>query len=363
MIPDLVSSCFELVNIYSVSHQEESISEYVLEQLSECSWLEVEVIDSEIVAKSNLGLPKRVLFAGHLDTVPSSGNFPGRIEGDSCWGLGSVDMKAGLSVFLELAKNITKPSMDVTFVFYTCEEVDRSYSGLGKLYQQRPDLIKADAVVLGEPSGAKIEAGCQGTMRILLKLTGVRAHTARPWMGRNAIHRLHLVLAFLNDYDPRSVLIDGCEFKESLQAVKIEGGIANNVVPDEVNLAINFRFAPDRNVDQAFDHLKILLEPFIESEDGDSIELIEGVEGALPNLSNPVLASLAEKAGSVNAKLGWTDVATFSSMGVPATNFGPGDPGLAHSPTEHVTKQDLETVYKILFELCSQTKEQEIESK
>lgn len=357
MTPDLLSSCFDLVNIYSVSHQEESLSEYVQQQLSTCSWLDVEVIDSEIVASSHLGLPKRILFAGHLDTVPSSGNFPGRLEDESCWGLGSVDMKAGLSVFLELAKNLQKPIMDVTFVFYTCEEVDRSYSGLWKLYQQRPELIKADAVILGEPTGAKVEAGCQGTMRILVKMSGVRAHTARPGMGLNAIHRLHLVLALLNDYKPRTIVIDSCEFKESLQAVKIEGGIANNVVPDEVNLAINFRFAPDRNVVQAFDYLKALLEPVMAVENGDAIELIEGVEGALPSLSNPILSSLAKKAGSVDAKLGWTDVSTFASMGVPATNFGPGDPALAHSPNEYVTKQDLETVYKILFELCSKTEE------
>jgi succinyl-diaminopimelate desuccinylase len=343
---DLLDRCAELVDIPSVSHGEAAITDHLQALLADVPWLTVERVEHNLVARTQLGRSQRLVLAGHTDTVPANGNEGARVEGDVLWGLGSADMKSGVAVLLELARTVAEPAVDVSYVFYECEEVDQRFNGLKKLLAQRPDLLEGDAAVLAEPTGARIEAGCQGTLRVNVTLAGQRAHTARPWMGRNAIHRLGEVLARVAAYEGRRPVIDGCEFREALQAVRVEGGVAGNVVPDRATVELNHRFAPDRTPDEALEHVHGVVGAL---EEGDGFELVDRAPPAPPSLAHPLLRALAEQSGPPPAaKLGWTDVAFFAAAGVPAVNFGPGEPTLAHTAEERVDRAQLETVFAVL---------------
>jgi succinyl-diaminopimelate desuccinylase len=342
-VTDLLALTAELVDIPSVSHDERAITDHLQGALRTVPWLDIDRVGENLVARTQLGRPARLLLAGHTDTVPVNGNAGARVEGDVLHGLGSCDMKSGVAVLLELARRVADPVVDVTYVFYACEEVDARFNGVNRLFAERPDLLACDAAVLAEPTGARIEAGCQGTMRVEVTFAGERAHTARAWMGRNAIHRLGEVLTRVSAYEARRVTIDGCEFREGLQAVRVEGGVAGNVVPDRATLWLNHRFAPDRTAAQAEAHVRGLVEP------ADGFELVDLAPPAAPALTHPLLADLLGRTGAPpRAKLGWTDVGRFAEHGVPATNFGPGDPLLAHTAGEHVTRADVERVYDVL---------------
>ncbi len=346
---DLLALTAELIGIPSVSHGEAALADRIEEELRARPGLEVERIGDSVVARTALGQSRRLLLAGHLDTVPPSGPAGARIEGDAVSGLGAVDMKGGLAVLLDLARSVPEPAVDVTYLFYACEEVERHHNALGRLALDRPELLAADAAVLGEPTGGRVEAGCQGTMRATVSKGGRRAHTARPWTGRNAVHRLLPVLEALDRYQPRAVVIDGCEYTEQLQAVRIEGGVAGNVVPDSASCTVNYRFAPDRTPAQAEAELGRLLDVGPDPAEGDSLTVVDVAAGAPPSLDHPLLAALVAATGSApRAKLGWTDVATFWAAGIPATNFGPGDPLLSHTPDEVVTRAELEAVRAVL---------------
>jgi succinyl-diaminopimelate desuccinylase len=305
------------------------------------------------VARTHLSRPYRLVLAGHLDTVPPNGNERARLEGDVLWGIGAADMKAGCAVILDLARSVPEPTCDVTYVLYECEEVEARHNGLRRLLAERPDLVAGHAAVLGEPTGAVVEAGCQGTLRIAVTMAGVRAHSARPWTGTNAIHRLAPLLARAAAFAGRRPVLDGCEFAEALSAVRVEGGVAGNVVPDRAVVHLNHRFAPDRDTGEALARLREYLAPVVDEEAGDTVELLDAADGAVPGLSHPLLAGLVAGAGPARAKLGWTDVAFFSARGVPATNFGPGDPELAHAAGERVDRAQLETVHAALGALLS----------
>ena len=348
-MPDgLFGMATALVAIPSVSHVEGPMADAVEAALRLCPWLTVERVGDNVVARTHLGREQRVLLAGHLDTVPpAGGNEEPRIEGDTLYGVGAADMKGGVAVFLHLAGTTPDPSVDVTWCFYTCEEVSREFNGLHHLWDQRPELLAADAAILGEPTGGVVEAGCQGTMRVLISLMGRRAHPARPHTGRNAIHRLAPLLATVAGYQGRRPVLDGCEYVEQLQAVEISGGVSGNVVPDEASLLINHRFAPDRTPEQAEASLRDLLGPHLEP--GDRWELTDSAAGAPPGLDHPVLAGLVEATGSrPQAKQGWTDVSSLWAHGIPAANFGPGDPLVAHTPHENVTAGELERAAAVL---------------
>ncbi len=343
--PDgLLGLATALVGIPSVSHQEGAMADAVQAALGLCPWLIVDRVRDNVVARTDLGRPRRVLLAGHLDTVPpAEGNDRPRVEGSTLFGLGAADMKGGLAVFLHLAGLLTEPAMDVTWCFYAGEEVSREHNGLLHLWEERPDLLVADAAILGEPTGGRVEAGCQGTMRVRVTLSGLRAHTARPHAGRNAIHRLAGLLTAIADFDVRRPVIDGCEYAEQLQVVSVEGGVAGNVVPDRATVVINHRFAPDRSAAQAESSVRELLAPHLEP--GDHWELLEAAPAAPPALDHPILAALVSATGEPpRAKVGWTDVAFFAERGIPAANFGPGDPLLAHTPGEHVSSAELHYV-------------------
>lgn len=343
MSTDLLAATAELVSIPSVSRHEARLADHVEAVLRGCEWLAVERVGDNVVAHSELGRPARLVVAGHLDTVPPAGNQTPRIEGDVLYGLGAADMKGGLAVMLELAVAAAPRELDVTWCFYRGEEIDRAENGLVQLVGQRPELLAGDAAVLCEPTGGLVEAGCQGTIRARVELGGIRAHTARPHRGINAIHRLGAVIAKVASYEPRAVVLDGCEYVERLQVVAVEGGVAANVVPDRASATVNFRFAPDRDSEGAQGFLAQFFEDVLEADRGDRYDVLDVGPAAPPRLDHPLLARLLEATGRPpRAKLGWTDVATFAARGVPATNYGPGDPELAHQAHECVTRASLE---------------------
>jgi succinyl-diaminopimelate desuccinylase len=330
---DPIALTAALVDIPSESRNEQRIADDVEAALrGQTEGYEVIRNGDAVLARTNFGRPSRVLLAGHLDTVPAADNVPSRLVGDELFGCGTSDMKSGDAVFLHLAATIAEPSHDITLVMYDCEEIESSANGLGRIERELPDWLQADVAILGEPSGGYIEAGCQGTIRVVVRAVGTRAHSARSWLGDNAIHKLGAVLDRLASYEPRNVDIDGCTYREGLSAVRIDGGIAGNVIPDAASVTVNFRFAPDRSVEQAVAHVREVLDGL----DVD-VELTDAAAGALPGLTKPAAAALVQAAGGqVRAKFGWTDVARFAALGIPAVNYGPGDPNMAHRVDERV---------------------------
>jgi succinyl-diaminopimelate desuccinylase len=339
---DTVQLTEDLVNIESVSGHEQEIADAVEAALREVDHLEVQRFGHTVVARTNQGRAERVVIAGHIDTVPLNANLPARRDEHALPGLGACDMKGGVAVALRLAATMPVTNRDVTYLFYECEEVEAERNGLQLLSQSHPELLQADFAILMEPSDAVVEAGCQGTLRVDVRTRGTRAHSARSWTGVNAIHGAGEVLARLNAYEPRRPVIDGLEYHEGLNAVFITGGVAGNVLPDECVVSVNYRFAPDRSVEEAYAHMR-------EVFDGFEIELSDSAPAAMPGLSVPAAAAFIEAVGGrANPKFGWTDVARFSGLGIPAVNFGPGDPHLAHKQDELVPLDHIATVEKQL---------------
>jgi succinyl-diaminopimelate desuccinylase len=325
-----------LVDIESVSGNEAALADLIEAAIAELPHLAVHRDGNALVARTELGRAERVAIAGHIDTVPEAGNLPSRLADGVLHGLGSCDMKSGVAVALRLAARLPAPSRDITFVFYDCEEVEAERNGLLRLSRTSPDLLAADFAVLMEPTAAMVEGGCQGTMRAEVATTGERAHSARSWMGRNAIHEAGAVLDVLRRYEPRQPEVDGLTYHEGLNAVGISGGVAGNVIPDECVVTVNYRFAPDRDAEQAAEHLR---EVFA----GWDVRVTDVVGGARPGLHRPAARSfVAAMGGEARAKFGWTDVARFDALGIPAVNFGPGDPLVAHARHEHVELAQIE---------------------
>lgn len=329
-----------LVRIDSVSGNEDELATLIHERLRSNDSLNVERVGDNVVARTFGHHATRVLIAGHLDTVPGDPSAA-VIDGEVLRGLGASDMKGSLAAMLDLALDPVPRPVELTWVFYAREEIERSRSGLVEVAELRPDLLVADVAVLAEPTDGRVEAGCQGTLRVKVTLRGRRAHTARPFTGRNAIHRLGDVLAFVATYEPREVELDGVVFVEQLQAVGVEGGVAPNVVPDVASCVLNHRVAPDRSREDAVSWLRGHLGELL--DDDDSLEVVDWAPSARPELANHHLARLVALTGEVpRAKVGWTDVATFHELGVPATNFGAGDPLLAHRSDEYVSASQVD---------------------
>ncbi len=328
---DPVQLCAALVDVPSVSGNEATLADLVEEAFREqAPHLEVLRSGDAVLARTHLGRERRVLLAGHLDTVPIADNLPSRRDGDLLYGCGTSDMKAGDAVFAHLAATLTAPRHDLTVVFYDCEEVEAVRNGLGRIERDHREWLDADLAVLGEPTSGAVEAGCQGTLRAEITARGRRAHSARSWLGVNAIHAAGEVLDRLRAYAPREVAIDGCGYREGLQAVRIAGGVAGNVVPDECVVTVNFRFAPDRDLAAAEQHVRDVFE-------GLQVVVTDRSPGALPGLQAPAAQEfLAATGAEATAKYGWTDVSRFAALGIPAINYGPGDPNLAHTREEHV---------------------------
>ncbi|MGL5809738.1 MAG: succinyl-diaminopimelate desuccinylase [Nocardioides sp.] len=341
---DVVRLTEQLVDIASVSRHEQVIADAVAGAVSGIAHLRLSRHGNTVVARTDFGLAERVLIAGHLDTVPVNGNFPSRRDDTSriLYGLGTCDMKGGDAVMLRLAAGVAEPNRDVTYVWYEAEEIESEYNGLGLLAAAAPDLLEADFAILMEPSDAVIEAGCQGTLRAEIRTRGVRAHSARSWRGSNAIHAAGEILNRLTSYQAREPVVDGLTYREGLNAVGIAGGVAGNVIPDECVVGVNYRFAPDRIPAEAEAYVREFFEPY-------DVTVTDVAAGARPGLDSPAAREFVRSAGGVvNPKFGWTDVALFAGLGVPAVNYGPGDPMLAHHADEHVRMDDIITCERTL---------------
>lgn len=339
---DVVTLTRTICDIESVSLEEQALADAVEAALRALPHLTVTRIGHTLVARTDLGRAERVVLAGHLDTVPLTvdpSNLPTRLVdgpgGEVLWGRGTVDMKGGVAVLLRIAQLVAEPTRDVTFVCYEGEEIDSQFNGLLHVQQQRPELIDdADFAVLLEPTNAHVEGGCKGTLRVEVTTKGIAAHSARPWKGHNAIHDAGEILARLTAYEAETVTVDGLDYHEALSAVLISGGTATNVIPDRCVVTVNYRYAPTRTPDEAEAHVREVLHGF-------DLEVTDNAGGARPGLGLPAAQAFVEALGvEVTAKQGWTDVARFAEMGVPAVNFGPGDPNLAHMddeqcPVEH----------------------------
>lgn len=346
MVLDLTASSVDLTraicDIPSVSGEEKSLADAIEAAVTPLEHLDVFRHGNTIVARTDRGRAQRVAIAGHIDTVPINANLPTRdIEIDGVpylWGRGTVDMKAGTAVQLKLAAELTDPAIDITWMWYDNEEVEASKNGLGLLASVRPDLFEADFAILGEPSNGEVEGGCNGTLRALVRTSGVRAHSARAWIGENAIHRAAPILTRLAEYRAEEVLVEGLLYRESLSAVRIAGGVAGNVIPDACEVEVNYRFAPSKSAADAEAHLRGVLAGF-------DIEITDAAEGARPGLDAEIAKQFVAAVGAEpRPKYGWTDVARFSALGIPAVNYGPGDPHLAHHDEERVPLAQIDAV-------------------
>lgn len=342
----LVELTRDLVDCESVSGNEAALAGAIEASLRSYPWLEVTRNGDAVIARTNFKKKTRILLAGHLDTVPVVGNLPSRLihleREQVIWGRGSVDMKSGVAVMLKLASELSQARFDLTWIFYDNEEVDSSKNGMARVAAQQPQLLKGDYAVLLEPTGGFIEGGCNGTLRASVRVRGKKAHSARPWMGVNAIHAAAEVLSRLQCYEPRTVLVDGLEYRESMNAVRFESGIANNVIPDLAEITVNHRFAPDRTEAEAVAEIEALFSGF-------ELEIADIAPGARPGLNLDIASGLLDSVDyPPRAKHGWTDVSRFSQLGIPAVNFGPGDPNLAHSDDENVPVGQLQAVHSAL---------------
>lgn len=346
MTIDLSQSSAELTRIIcdipSVSGDEQVLADLIEDSLAGLPHLEVIRHGNTVVARTDLGRAQRVVIAGHIDTVPINGNVPTRpveIDGDDyLWGRGTVDMKAGVAVQLKLAAELTDPAVDITWMWYDNEEVEAALNGLTLLAAARPDLFVGDFAILGEPSNGEVEGGCNGTLRAVVRTTGVRAHSARSWIGENAIHAAGPVLQRLAEYRPREVVVEGLAYREGLNAVFISGGVAGNVIPDACEIEVNYRFAPSKSPEEAEAHVRSVFAGF-------DVEITDAAPGARPGLDAPIAKHFVEAVGAEpRPKYGWTDVARFSALGIPAVNYGPGDPHLAHHDEERVPLAQIEAV-------------------
>lgn len=338
---DLVDLLQQVVDVESVSGNEGHLADMVEQALRDQPHLDVARDGDCVVARTHLGRQERVVIAGHLDTVPVAANLPSvrrRVDGeDRVYGRGSCDMKGGVAVALAVAAAVAEPVVDVTWVFYDHEEVASELNGLGRMSRTHPDVLDAAFAVLMEPSNALVEAGCQGTLRVCVRTRGTASHSARSWLGVNAIHAMAGALDQLATYRPRTVTIDGLDYREGLNAVGITGGIATNVIPDSCELVVNYRFAPDLSGDEAVEHVRTVFA-------GYEVEVCDLAPGALPGLHHRAAADFLRAVGAEpRPKYGWTDVARFAELGIPAVNYGPANPDLAHTDHEYVPVAQLET--------------------
>jgi succinyl-diaminopimelate desuccinylase len=343
---DLTASSIDITrqicDIESVSGNEKELADEIVAALEGFAHLEIIRDGDTVVARTNLGRDRRAVIAGHIDTVPLNGNLPTRFERENgieyLWGRGTVDMKSGSAVQLKLAAELTDPAIDVTWMWYDHEEVSNDLNGLGRLARNRPDLFAGDFAILGEPSNGVVEGGCNGNLRVEVRTYGLRAHSARGWIGENAIHKAAAILDTLAAYEAREVEVDGLVYREGLNAVGISGGVAGNIIPDECMVHINYRFAPSRSSEDAIAHMHELFGEY-------DITVVDRADGARPGLDAPLAQEfLAAVGGTAKPKYGWTDVARFSAMGIPAVNYGPGDPLKAHADDERVAVEQITAV-------------------
>ncbi len=350
---DVADLTAALIDIPSVSGEEKPLADAIEQALRALPRLTVDRYGNNVVARTRFGSAKRIVLAGHIDTVPIADNVPSKLEGDLLYGCGASDMKSGVAVQLKItaaagAAGRPEPAHDLTFVFYDREEIEAVHNGLGHVARAHPDWLAGDFALLLEPTDGVLEGGCQGTLRARVSVFGRRSHSARSWLGQNAIHRAAPVLNRLAEYQAREVEVEGLLFREGLNAVGISGGVAGNVIPDECAVLVNFRFAPDRSEEQAAQHVREVFSGG--AFEGCQVEIVDSAPAARPGLDLPEAAGFARLIGAApRAKYGWTDVARLSGLGVPAVNYSPGDPNLAHTRDEHVSVTKIRQAERLLL--------------
>ena len=335
----LAQRTLELVNIHSPSRGEAEIAAYVSDAIE----LPRIYADEDVLFAGHrrAGRPLAVL-AGHLDTVPAQDNFPGRLENGVVVGLGASDMKGGLAVMIELARTLTEPELDLAYLFFTREELAAGETPLPRFFDECSEIAEAELIVMMEPTDNTIQAGCLGNLNARLVYTGVSAHSARPWLGTNAIHRAIRGLAGLAALEPLDVEVGGLVFREVVSVVGIHGGIAQNVVPDRAEAEINYRYAPNRSPADAEACLRELA--------GEAV--LEDLANSPPAhvAANTPLVNRLRAAGdfALEPKQAWTPVAEFAARGLDAVNFGPGATRYAHRRDERVEVAELVRSYESL---------------
>jgi succinyl-diaminopimelate desuccinylase len=290
--------------------------------------------------------PGKVLLVGHTDTVPLQGHVGARIEGDRLHGLGATDMKGGLAVMVHILENLGTDRL--VGIFYAGEEGPISGNDLGAILDSLPDLSSAEAGIVMEPTNRGMDLGCQGSVNVTVSFLGEAAHSARPWLGVNAVTRAGEFLTMMDGLEPEIHPIEGLEFKEVISVTRASGGVANNIIPSRFDLNVNYRFSPDRTTDEAVERLASLFEM------ADEFEVVDLALAAYPEASHPLFQDLAAKSGAaISHKQGWTDVAQLAERGIPGVNFGPGETALAHKPGESIALDDLDWAYEALVAVLS----------
>jgi succinyl-diaminopimelate desuccinylase len=338
-LTDLVETVTWLVDIPSVTGEEAGLRDAIAGRLE--GMPQQAIAESLVVGEPREGA---VMLAGHLDTVPLQGDIGARLEGDRVHGLGATDMKGGLAVMIHLIETLGPEN--VTCVFYAGEEGPLAGNQLGRVLEETAWLRGSSAAVVLEPTDRAIEAGCQGVINAEVVFTGRPAHSARPWLGENAITKAGEFLVLFGALEPEPHVVGGLEFLEVMSITTAHGGVARNVIPGEFVMNVNYRFAPDRSHDAAVARLRQVCAP------ADRVEVTDLAPAGSVDVDHPLFRALIESTGApVRAKQGWTDVAQLSSAGLPAVNFGPGEPSLAHKPGESVRVSDLDWAYESLLDV------------
>jgi succinyl-diaminopimelate desuccinylase len=345
---ELAATTLGLVAIASESRHEEAIVETLRAELGRAPDLRI-VDDSDSVL---VALPSRrreaplVVLAGHVDTVPAAGaSAPDLGEDGTVLGRGAADMKGGLAVMLRLAADgATGPDLDLGFVCFGREEVPISESALLPAFERCPALREASLAIVLEPTANELEVGCNGNLNAIVRVTGRAAHSARPWLGTNAIHAAIEALAPIADLPIRDVEIDGLVFREVISVTEIHAGVAGNVVPDRLEARINMRYAPSQTPRAAEARLRELID-----HRRSTIDVVGNAPPGPVCLDNPLVTRLRSAGDlAVRPKQAWTPVAEFAMAGVDAVNLGPGDPRYAHADDEQVSGAALARTHAIV---------------
>ena len=342
MLAELLAT---LVDIPSVTGDERAIVDYVTGRLGRAAKGEVLRSGNGLVWRGPQRGKPLIVLAGHLDTVPPSGNATSRRDGDKLYGVGTTDMKAGDAVMLALHDSLDMAALrfDLALVFYDAEEGPAANNGLKRIFEQFPWIRDASLAILLEPTDLNIEMGCNGILNVEVRVPGVAAHAARPWMGENAVAKGAEWLASITKFVTTPVMVQGIEYRETLQVTTVQAGKTRNVVPSEMVVNLNHRFPPDRTIEVATARIRSL----VPAEFG--FEVVDAAPPGEVCLDHPEVRSFIRRFDAkVAGKQGWTDVARFTSVGVPAFNFGPGYAELCHRADEHCSVEYLGRAYEWL---------------
>ena len=345
----LADTLAELIDIPSVTGDEQAICDHVSERLStNAPHLTLQRVNHSLLA-SSAGDGPLVLLAGHLDTVPPQGQPPARIDGGRMHGLGASDMKGGVAVMLHLMEE-TDPAWPyrLAAVFYEAEEGKFANNGLEPVLNRFTWLSEAMFGVLLEPSDGEIQAGCNGVMNAKVVFIGKSSHSARPWWGENAISKAGAWLSKMHTRRPDPVNLDGLVFKEVMSVTLARGGLAANIIPPRFEMNLNYRFGPHRTTAEAEEEVRRVC------READQVEIVDSAPSGRVVTDHPLVTELAEAAGvGIGSKQGWTDVARLTARGIPSINFGPGETSQAHTADESMPLDHLALVYDSMKKVFS----------